>query len=176
MSKHDETYADMLRDILNNGEDKSDRTGTGTRSVFGRQYRYDLRQGFPLLTTKRIPFKHVVGEILWMLSGSTSVTELREKYGVTVWDEWQDSNGTIGAGYGFQWRHFGETEFYKGVDQIADLVKSLRTNPDSRRHIVSAWNPQQLRETTLPPCHAFFQFYVSSKGELSCQLYQRSAA
>ena len=166
-------YEELLAHVLANGTRKQDRTGTGTRSVFGHQMRFDLTAGFPLITTKRVHFKSVVGELLWFLSGSTNAHELRDKYGVTIWDEWANPHGDLGPIYGHQWRSWpgrsGAT-----IDQIESVVDSIRDTPDSRRHIVSAWNPADLDYMALPPCHAMFQFYVAD-GRLSCQLYQRSA-
>ncbi|QNV40376.1 thymidylate synthase [Rothia amarae] len=170
-------YEDLLREVLEHGDDKSDRTGTGTRSVFGRQMRFDLKDSFPLITTKRVHFKSVALELLWFLRGESNVQWLQER-GVSIWDEWADGDGELGPVYGVQWRSWpaghGET-----IDQITNVVKSLKTNPDSRRHIVSAWNPAEVDSMALPPCHALFQFYVKhvddGPDELSCQLYQRSA-
>ncbi|WAH99606.1 thymidylate synthase [Arthrobacter sp. MMS18-M83] len=155
-----------------NGTHKSDRTGTGTRSVFGRQLRFDLSQGFPLMTTKRVHFKSLALELLWFLRGESNVKWLQEQ-GVTIWDEWADADGELGPVYGVQWRSW-PTPDGGHIDQIAELMKGLAANPDSRRHIVSAWNVSEIKDMALPPCHAFFQFYVAD-GKLSCQLYQRSA-
>lgn len=169
-------YQDMLRHIIENGKDKSDRTGTGTRSVFGYQNRYDLTKGFPAVTTKRLWFKGVVHELLWILRGDTNIKYLVDN-DVHIWDEWADKHGNLGPVYGRQWRDFGATIFTRdleGYDQIKELVKQLKENPDSRRHIVTAWNPNDLAFMALPPCHMMFQFYVHDKT-LSCQLYQRSA-
>lgn len=165
-------YEDLLRDVLANGTVKGDRTGTGTLSSFGRQIRYDLGQGFPLLTTKRVHVRSIVGELLWFLRGSTNVRWLQER-GITIWDEWADADGELGPVYGYQWRSWPAPDG-RHIDQIARVVESIKTNPDSRRHIVSAWNPALIDEMALPPCHALFQFYVAD-GKLSCQLYQRSA-
>jgi len=168
-----QAYLDLLRLVRDRGEERRDRTGVGTRSVFGAQARFDLRERFPLLTTKKVHWKSVVYELLWFLRGETNVGWLRER-GVTIWDEWADANGDLGPVYGHQWRHWparGQGE----IDQITKLVESLKRNPTSRRHIVTAWNPADVDRMALPPCHALFQFYVSAKGELSCQLYQRSA-
>ncbi|MGJ9404343.1 thymidylate synthase [Arthrobacter sp. KK5.5] len=165
-------YEDLLRDVLANGTTKSDRTGTGTRSVFGRQLRFDLAESFPLITTKRVHFKSVALELLWFLRGDSNVSWLREQ-GVTIWNEWADDAGELGPVYGVQWRSW-PTPDGGHIDQIAQVVESIKSNPDSRRHIVSAWNVSELHNMALPPCHAFFQFYVAD-GKLSCQLYQRSA-
>ncbi|MFW2513579.1 thymidylate synthase [Demequina sp. SO4-13] len=165
-------YEDLLRDVLTTGTRKADRTGTGTLSVFGRQLRYDLSKGFPLVTTKRVHMRSVVGELLWFLRGDTNVRWLQER-GISIWDEWADENGELGPVYGYQWRSWPAPDG-SHVDQIAAVVESIRTNPDSRRHIVSAWNPALIEDMALPPCHALFQFYVED-GRLSCQLYQRSA-
>jgi thymidylate synthase len=165
-------YLDLLRHVLERGVEKSDRTGTGTRSVFGYQMRVDLRAGFPLLTTKKLHVKSIVHELLWFLSGSTNVGYLRER-GVSIWDEWADDQGELGPVYGSQWRSWPARDG-GAIDQIANVVESIRKNPDSRRHIVSAWNPAEVDRMALPPCHALFQFWVAN-GELSCQLYQRSA-
>ena len=165
-------YLDLLDHIMHNGTDKSDRTGTGTRSVFGYQMRFDLNQGFPVLTTKKLHLRSIIYELLWFIAGDTNIRYLNE-HGVTIWDEWADDNGDLGPIYGHQWRSWptpdGET-----IDQLAALVESLKNNPDSRRHIVSAWNVAEVEKMALPPCHALFQFYVA-EGKLSCQLYQRSA-
>lgn len=165
-------YLDLLADVMTNGTDRSDRTGTGTRSVFGRQMRFDLGQGFPLLTTKKLHLKSIIYELLWFLRGDTNVRWLQER-GVKIWDEWADENGDLGPVYGSQWRSWPDG---KGgtIDQIANVVHSIRTKPDSRRHIVTAWNPAEVDDMALPPCHCLFQFYVAD-GKLSCQLYQRSA-
>src|SRR5690606_29748517 len=165
-------YEDLLRDVLEHGTPKSDRTGTGTRSVFGRQIRFDLAESFPLVTTKRVHFKSVAGELLWFLRGESNISYLKE-HGITIWDEWADDEGDLGPVYGVQWRSW-PTPDGGHIDQIAKLVDDLKVNPDSRRHIVSAWNVADLDEMALAPCHAFFQFYVAD-GKLSCQLYQRSA-
>ena len=155
-----------------NGTQKSDRTGTGTRSVFGRQMRFDLRESFPLITTKRVHFKSVALELLWFLRGESNVRWLQER-GVSIWNEWADEAGELGPVYGVQWRSWPTPDGGQ-IDQIAKVVQSIRTNPDSRRHIVTAWNPAEVDNMALPPCHAMFQFYVAN-GKLSCQLYQRSA-
>ncbi|MGA2052097.1 MAG: thymidylate synthase [Opitutales bacterium] len=168
-----QTYLDLLKMVRDRGEERHDRTGVGTRSVFGAQARYDLRDRFPLLTTKKMHWKSVVYELLWFLRGDTNVKWLRE-HGVTIWDEWADADGNLGPVYGHQWRHWPAREQGE-IDQIARLIESLKTNPQSRRHLVTAWNPAEVDRMALPPCHALFQFYVSTKGELSCQLYQRSA-
>ena len=165
-------YEDLLAEVMATGTVKSDRTGTGTRSVFGRQIRYDLSQGFPLITTKRVHLRSVVGELLWFLRGESNVGWLRE-HGVTIWDEWADADGELGPVYGVQWRSW-PTPDGRHVDQMSQVLEQIRTNPDSRRHIVSAWNVAELEHMALPPCHLLFQFYVAD-GKLSCQLYQRSA-
>jgi thymidylate synthase len=165
-------YEDLLRDVLANGTAKGDRTGTGTSSVFGRQMRFDLAKSFPLITTKRVHFKSVAVELLWFLRGDSNTSYLREN-GVKIWDEWADENGELGPVYGVQWRSW-PTADGRHIDQISQVMDSLRANPDSRRHIVSAWNVAEIENMALPPCHAFFQFYVAD-GKLSCQLYQRSA-
>ena len=165
-------YLDLLQHVLDNGTDKSDRTGTGTRSVFGYQMRFNLADGFPVLTTKKLHLKSIIHELLWFLAGDTNIRYLKEN-GARIWDEWADENGDLGRVYGAQWRSWrganGET-----VDQIANVVRQIRQTPDSRRLIVSAWNPAEVDDMALPPCHALFQFYVAN-GKLSCQLYQRSA-
>ena len=165
-------YLDLLQDILDHGTPKGDRTGTGTRSLFGRQIRYDLAAGFPVLTTKKLHLKSIVHELLWFLQGDTNVAYLQQ-HGVKIWDAWADANGELGPVYGRQWRAF-PTPDGGHVDQIAAVVDSLKNNPDSRRHLVCAWNPGQIDQMALPPCHCLFQFYVAD-GALSCQLYQRSA-
>ena len=165
-------YLDLMRHVLEHGQVKSDRTGTGTRSVFGWQMRFDLAAGFPVLTTKKLHLRSIIVELLWFLRGETNIKWLKDN-GVRIWDEWADANGDLGPVYGHQWRHWpvaGGGE----VDQIVELVDGLKHNPDSRRHIVSAWNPADVPKMKLPPCHALFQFYVAD-GKLSCQLYQRSA-
>lgn len=184
-------YLDLVQHVLENGNQKGDRTGTGTKSVFGYQMRFDLAEGFPMVTTKKLHLKSIIHELLWFLKGDTNIKYLQEN-GVRIWDAWADENGNLGPVYGHQWRNWNSEE----IDQIADLIQELKTNPNSRRMLVSAWNPSVLPDTSksfsenvannkaaLPPCHAFFQFYVSSpdlskgeeKGKLSCQLYQRSA-
>lgn len=165
-------YEDLLREVFDTGTPKGDRTGTGTRSLFGKQIRYDLAESFPLLTTKRVHFKSVAIELLWFLRGESNTAFLTEN-GVTIWDEWADQNGDLGPVYGVQWRSW-PTPGGEHIDQIAQVIEQLKTNPDSRRIIVSAWNVADLDEMALMPCHAFFQFYVAD-GKLSCQLYQRSA-
>jgi thymidylate synthase len=165
-------YEDLLRDTLENGAAKSDRTGTGTRSVFGRQLRFDLAAGFPLVTTKRVHFKSIAYELLWFLRGDSNVSWLRE-HGVTIWDEWADEAGELGPVYGVQWRSWPAPDG-RHIDQIAGVLDTLRSDPDSRRMIVSAWNVAEIPDMALAPCHALFQFYVAD-GRLSCQLYQRSA-
>jgi thymidylate synthase len=165
-------YLDLLRDIRDNGVDKADRTGTGTRSVFGRQLRFNLADGFPLLTTKKLHLKSIIYELLWFLNGDTNVKYLQD-HGVRIWNEWAGADGDLGHIYGYQWRSWPD---YRGgsIDQIAQAVNDIKNNPDSRRIIVSAWNVADLPQMNLPPCHAFFQFYVAD-GRLSLQLYQRSA-
>jgi len=165
-------YEDLLEDVLKNGVIKGDRTGTGTHSVFGRQIRFDLSKGFPLITSKKVNVRSVVLELLWFLRGDTNIRWLQEQ-GVHIWDEWADENGDLGPVYGSQWKAW-EGPDGSVIDQITNVIKSISTNPDSRRHIVSAWNPAEVDYMALPPCHALFQFYVAD-GKLSCQLYQRSA-
>ncbi|WP_108802095.1 thymidylate synthase [Aquimarina sp. Aq107] len=175
-------YLDLVRHVLENGNEKEDRTGTGTKSVFGYQMRFDLSEGFPMVTTKKLHLKSIIYELLWFLNGDTNVKYLQEN-GVRIWNEWADENGDLGPVYGHQWRNWNGDE----IDQIKEIVEALKNNPDSRRMLVSAWNPSVLPDTSksfsenvangkaaLPPCHAFFQFYVAN-GKLSCQLYQRSA-
>jgi len=168
----EQTYLDLVRHVLDHGVRKDDRTGTGTLSTFGYQMRFDLREGFPLLTTKRVHTRSVVAELLWFLRGETNVKWLHEN-SVTIWDEWADADGELGPVYGYQWRSW-PTPDGRHVDQIAEVIRSILANPDSRRHLVSAWNVGELDAMALPPCHTMFQFYVAN-GELSCQLYQRSA-
>lgn len=165
-------YLDLLDHVMTNGTDRGDRTGTGTRSVFGHQMRFDLAEGFPVLTTKKLHLRSIIHELLWFLKGDTNIAYLKEN-GVTIWDEWADENGDLGPVYGYQWRSWPAPDG-RHIDQIEGLVESLKTNPNSRRHIVSAWNPALVDEMALPPCHCLFQFYVAD-GKLSCQLYQRSA-
>ena len=165
-------YEDLLRDVLESGTHKSDRTGTGTTSVFGRQIRFDLSQGFPLITTKRVHFKSIAYELLWFLRGDSNVKWLQD-HGVTIWDEWADASGDLGPVYGVQWRSW-PTPDGESIDQLAQVIEQIRQTPDSRRLIVSAWNPADIPDMALAPCHALFQFYVAD-GKLSCQLYQRSA-
>ena len=165
-------YLDLMRHVSEQGTLKADRTGTGTRSVFGWQSRYDLSQGFPMVTTKKLHLKSIIHELLWFLQGDTNIAYLKEN-GVRIWDEWADENGDLGPVYGKQWRRW-ETPDGRVIDQVTQLVHSLKNNPDSRRHIVSAWNPGDVDNMALPPCHCLFQFYVAN-GKLSCQLYQRSA-
>lgn len=175
-------YLDLVQHVLDNGSQKGDRTGTGTKSIFGYQMRFDLSEGFPLVTTKKVHLKSIVHELLWFLKGDTNIAYLKEN-GVKIWDEWADENGDLGPIYGHQWRNWNNEE----IDQITELIDTLKNNPNSRRMLVSAWNPSVLPDTSksfaenvanhkaaLPPCHAFFQFYVTD-GKLSCQLYQRSA-
>ncbi|MET8425338.1 thymidylate synthase [Nocardia sp. NPDC004860] len=171
-SARDTQYEDLLRLVLESGTPKADRTGTGTRSIFGHQLRYDLSQGFPLITTKKVHLKSIVYELLWFLRGDSNVRWLQE-HGVTIWDEWADAQGELGPVYGVQWRSW-PTPDGTHIDQISQVLQTLRTDPDSRRIMVSAWNVAELNKMALAPCHAFFQFYVAD-GKLSCQLYQRSA-
>ncbi|MFN3840290.1 MAG: thymidylate synthase, partial [Cyclobacteriaceae bacterium] len=165
-------YLDVMRDILEKGSKKSDRTGTGTLSVFGRQLRFNLQDGFPLVTTKKLHLRSIIIELLWFLRGDTNIKFLHD-HNVTIWDEWADANGDLGPVYGHQWRSW-PTPNGKSIDQISKVLEQLKTKPDSRRHIVTAWNPAEVDKMALPPCHALFQFYVAD-GRLSCQLYQRSA-
>ena len=165
-------YHDLLKHILENGTKKSDRTGTGTISCFGYQMRFDLSEGFPVLTTKKLHLRSIIHELLWFLAGDTNVEYLREN-GVSIWDEWADDKGNLGRVYGAQWRHWKRSDGSE-VDQIASVVEQIKREPDSRRHMVVAYNPGEVDTMALPPCHAFFQFYVA-RGRLSCQMYQRSA-
>ena len=165
-------YLDLMRRILDEGVDKNDRTGTGTRSIFGHQMRFDLSDGFPLITTKKLHLKSIIHELLWFLAGDTNIKTLNAA-GVRIWDEWADANGDLGPVYGRQWRSWQAPDG-SAIDQIAQVVRDIRENPDSRRLIVSAWNPADVDKMALPPCHLLFQFYVAN-GRLSCQLYQRSA-
>lgn len=167
-----QAYLDLMQHVLDHGAVKTDRTGTGTRSVFGWQMRFNLQDGFPLLTTKKLHTRSIFHELLWFLQGDTNIAYLKE-HGVSIWDDWADENGELGPVYGKQWRRW-ETADGRTVDQISELIQGLKDNPDSRRHIVSAWNPGDVGRMALPPCHALFQFYVAN-GRLSCQLYQRSA-
>ncbi len=165
-------YLDLMKDILENGASKTDRTGTGTLSVFGRQMRFDLSQGFPLVTTKKLHLRSIIYELLWFLNGDTNIKYLNDN-GVTIWDEWADENGELGPVYGHQWRSWPAPDGIQ-IDQITQVINQIKQKPDSRRHIVTAWNPAEVDKMALPPCHALFQFYVA-EGKLSCQLYQRSA-
>ena len=165
-------YHDLMRHVLEHGNDKGDRTGTGTRSVFGYQMRFDLSEGFPMLTTKKLHLRSIIHELLWFLQGDTNIRYLKEN-GVSIWDEWADESGNLGPVYGYQWRSWPAPDG-RHIDQIATVVEQIKTNPNSRRMIVSAWNPALVDDMALPPCHAMFQFYVAD-GKLSCQLYQRSA-
>jgi len=165
-------YLDLLSHVMEHGSDRGDRTGTGTRSVFGHQMRFDLSKGFPVLTTKKLHLRSIIHELLWFLKGDTNIAYLKAN-GVSIWDEWADENGDLGPVYGYQWRSW-PTHDGRHLDQIEALLQGIRKNPNSRRHIVSAWNPALVDEMALPPCHCLFQFYVAD-GKLSCQLYQRSA-
>ena len=165
-------YLDLMQKVLDEGQEKSDRTGTGTLSIFGHQMKFDLSKGFPLVTTKKVHLKSIIHELIWFLQGSTNISYLKEN-GVSIWDEWADENGDLGPVYGAQWRSWPDGN-NGTIDQIENLINGINNNPDSRRHIVSAWNPALVDEMALPPCHSLFQFYVAD-GELSCQLYQRSA-
>lgn len=165
-------YLDLMKDILETGARKTDRTGTGTYSVFGRQLRFDLQEGFPLVTTKKLHLRSIIYELLWFLNGDTNIKYLNDN-GVTIWDEWADENGDLGPVYGHQWRSWPAPDGTT-IDQISKVIDQIKNKPDSRRHIVSAWNPAEVDKMALPPCHAMFQFYVAD-GKLSCQLYQRSA-
>ena len=167
-----QAYLDLMRHVLQHGQQKSDRTGTGTLSVFGWQMRFDLAAGFPLLTTKKLHTRSIIHELLWFLRGDTNIRYLKDN-GVSIWDDWADANGELGPVYGHQWRHW-PAPGGKEIDQITQLIAGLKQNPDSRRHIVSAWNPADIPRMKLPPCHALFQFHVAD-GKLSCLLYQRSA-
>lgn len=179
MAHGEHQYLNLLRDVMENGVVRDDRTGTGTIGVFGRQIRFDLGQGFPLLTTKKVHFKAIVAELLWFLRGDTNVKFLHD-HNVTIWDEWADDNGDLGPVYGKQWRSWeaptndGYDIGIRDIDQITKLIQGLREDPHSRRHIVTAWNPAEIDDMALPPCHCLFQFFVAN-GKLSCQLYQRSA-
>lgn len=167
------TYLELMRHVLEHGALREDRTGTGTLSVFGHQLRFNLSEGFPAVTTKRLYFKGVVHELLWFLAGDTNAKTLQE-HNVHIWDEWADEDGELGPIYGHQWRSWGGTKTREGIDQLAQVIEQIHNTPDSRRMIVSAWNVEQIPQMKLPPCHALFQFYVAD-GKLSCQLYQRSA-
>lgn len=164
-------YLELLKDVMENGADKNDRTGTGTRSVFGRQVRFDLSEGFPVMTTKKLHLKSIIHELLWFLQGSSNIKYLNDN-GVKIWNEWADENGELGPVYGVQWRSWPTLDG-RQIDQITDAINRLKKSPDSRRHIVSAWNVAEIDNMKLPPCHCLFQFYVAN-GKLSCQLYQRS--
>ena len=172
MNRGEKQYLELLGEVLERGARKTDRTGTGTLSLFGRQLRFPLGESFPLLTTKKLHFKSILYELLWFLRGDTNVRWLQER-GVSIWDEWADEKGELGPVYGYQWRHW-RTPDGREIDQIRQVMESLKKKPDSRRHLVTAWNPADVDKMALPPCHALFQFYVAS-GKLSCQMYQRSA-
>jgi len=172
LNENMQQYQDLLRLVLEKGTKKSDRTGTGTLSVFGHQMRFDLNEGFPAVTTKKLHLRSIIHELLWFIRGETNIKYLQEN-GVTIWDEWADKDGNLGPVYGSQWRRWNTVDG-REIDQIANLLEGLKKNPDSRRHVVTAWNPGEIDKMALPPCHAFFQFYVAD-GRLSCQLYQRSA-
>lgn len=165
-------YLDLLKDVMNSGSKRLDRTGVGTYAVFGRQMHFDLQKGFPILTTKKVHWKSIVHELLWFIKGDTNIKYLKDN-GVTIWDEWADANGDLGPVYGRQWRAFGSNDGRETVDQLADVIYTIKNNPYSRRHLVVAWNPLQIFDMALPPCHCLFQFFVA-EGKLSCQLYQRS--
>ncbi|WP_068086449.1 thymidylate synthase [Polycladidibacter stylochi] len=165
-------YLELMQHIIDHGVDRDDRTGTGTRSVFGYQMRFDLNDGFPMVTTKKLHLRSIIHELLWFLSGSTNIAYLKDN-GVRIWDEWADENGDLGPVYGYQWRSWPAPDG-RSIDQISQVIEQIKRNPEGRRHIVSAWNPALVDEMALPPCHAMFQFYVAN-GRLSCQLYQRSA-
>ena len=165
-------YLDLLQHVMDEGTDRSDRTGTGTRAVFGHQMRFDLEKGFPLLTTKKLHLRSIIHELLWFIKGDTNIAYLRDN-GVTIWDEWADENGDLGPVYGKQWRRWQGADGLE-IDQLSDLIEMIKTNPESRRLILSAWNPYDVPDMALPPCHCLFQFHVAN-GKLSCQLYQRSA-
>ena len=165
-------YLDLMKDILENGSRKTDRTGTGTLSLFGRQLRFNLSEGFPLITTKKVHLRSIIYELLWFLKGETNIKYLKDN-GVSIWDDWADENGELGPVYGHQWRSWAAPDG-RSIDQISQVIAQIKQKPDSRRHIVTAWNPAEVEKMALPPCHALFQFYVAD-GKLSCQLYQRSA-
>ena len=166
-------YLELLEHVLEKGSERGDRTGTGTKSVFGWQMRFDLQQGFPVLTTKKLHLRSIIHELLWFIQGDTNIAYLREN-GVSIWDEWADEKGDLGPVYGQQWRRWQTPDEGRVIDQLTEVIKAIRTTPESRRLIVSAWNPSDIPNMALPPCHCLFQFYVSD-GKLSCQLYQRSA-
>ena len=165
-------YLTLLEKVMSEGVTRDDRTGTGTKSIFGHQMRFDLSKGFPLLTTKKLHLRSIIHELLWFLSGDTNISYLKEN-GVSIWDDWADENGDLGPVYGYQWRSW-QTPDGRHIDQIKNLVEQLKNNPDARRHIITAWNPADVDDMALPPCHCLFQFYIAD-GKLSCQLYQRSA-